>query len=81
MKKPKAVVVPKKFQGIKPFSKRIAAGELCDVAVAAKLTGFSEPHLRRLCASEKIGHEKHIAGYYFTPAAIKAINKRVEPRA
>lgn len=63
-----------KFASFKPFEKMIEDGDVCDIEAAARLTGFSEAHLRRLCHYKKIAHEvRNGSQYWFTPEQIAAL--------
>jgi hypothetical protein len=82
MSEKKPVVLPKKFRHMKMLEQRIKAGELCDIATAAALTGYSEAHLRKLCKRKKIAHiRKHGLRdwqYWFEPKDLEAVWSRVE---
>lgn len=72
--KGKGLQLPKSFRKFKPFSQRLKDGDICNVVTAAKIIGFSEQHLRRLC------HDKAVAclvrggtQFYFEPQHIEAL--------
>mgnify|MGYP003393732467 CR=1 FL=1 len=69
--------LPHKFKDLKPFEDRLRDGELCDVHTAARLTGYSEQHIRRLCADDELPHiRRNDSQYFFEPEHIKAVFKK-----
>ena len=75
----KGLKLPKKFKNIKPFEDQLKDGDICDLPTAAKLVGYSEQHLRRLCADEDhpVPHiRRNGSQLFFEPAHIKAVFQR-----
>lgn len=71
-----------KFAAFKPFDKMVKDGDVCDVTRAAELTGYSEQHIRRLCADKATPHQERRGTYWFTPEDIEALRpKPVDPKA
>ena len=71
-----------KFWNMKPLSEMLKDGDICEIPKAASLSGFSEQHLRRLCAARKVEHERRFGHYYFTPVQIAKLRPRtVTPAA
>lgn len=71
-----------KFWSMKPLEEMLKDGDICAVPKAAKLTGFSEQHLRRLCADKKVEHERRMGHYFFTPLQIAKLRPQtVTPAA
>lgn len=48
------------------FQDLLAKGEIIALEDAAKMTGYSADHLRRLCRARKVAHKKRGPYYYFT---------------
>jgi hypothetical protein len=73
--------IPKKFQKFKPYNQRMKAGDIVDVHVCARLTGYSEEHVRRICRADGAGamHERRGRKFFFKPAHVEAILNRVAP--
>ena len=66
--------LPKKFNKFKPFTQQLKDGDVCDIKTGAKIFGYSEQHLRRLCG-RKINPIPHIrrngSQIFFTPEQIQ----------
>lgn len=64
------------------FEELLARGDLFDVTGAAKKTGFSEYHIRRLCESREIGHiVRNGSQRFFLPWQLRGVFKSVSARA
>lgn len=73
----KGLKLPKKFKKFKPFEDQLKDGDVCDLPTAAKLIGYSEQHLRRLCADDGVPHiRRNGSQLFFEPQHIKAIFDR-----
>ena len=61
-------------RGMKTFDERLKSGEITDIKTAAKLTGYSEQHLRRLCHLRKVGHTRRLEReFFFSKADLRAL--------
>ena len=66
--------LPKKFKKFKSFEDQLKDGDICDLPTAAKLMGYSEQHLRRLCADKEVPHiRRNGSQLYFEPKHIAAV--------
>lgn len=57
-----------------------AQRQLIDITDAARISGFSQEHLRRLCRGEKIEHTRRGVQYFFTAPQINKIFRFVPAR-
>jgi len=75
----KGLKLPKKFKKFKPFAQQLEDGDICDLPTASKLVGYSEQHLRRLCADKEdpLPHiRRNKTQLYFEPKHIAAVFER-----
>lgn len=79
--KTKGLQLPAKFKKFKPFAEQLADGDVCNLRTAAKIVGYSEQHLRRLCdgdgGSKPISHiRRNGSQLFFEPQHIEALFER-----
>jgi len=66
------------MKSLKTFDQQIKDGDLFDIERAAKLTGYSVQHVRRLCHDRRIGHVRRGPQFFFTQQHIKNAFQYVE---
>jgi hypothetical protein len=66
---------------VRTFAELMARGELYDIAMAAKMSGYSEQHLRRLCIARKVSHKRRGTAFLFTKHDIEDMFVVVEKKA
>jgi hypothetical protein len=65
----------------KPFKQKLKDKDLLTIPQAALVAGYSPQHLRKLCAAEKVEHERRGPWYYFTPRQIEKLFSHIDAKS